>query len=311
MAPRRGINYVVPALNPLSRYENALDTTAPVIGGLTIRRNFEDVLGNTRESGAGYGPTLLDEQRRTNSYYFGNTVRVGQENAPWVGERATATSGTSDTKIGGGNGVLDLVLRAHDTFGTQQNPSTHRVGLYRAAFTITGRSHLATSGYIPAIDFSQISPVRVPDDIGTVNTRSIYENDWKNNTVTKREFNYIVTNTPLTPGANGDVRDFDTRPHNLGAYNSFAWSTRTRTGSAWNGTTTAASGNDDSQFPDDIYNIRVWAYDESGNVTERTFPVLVDNWLQTVVTDKDTYTANEPVDLNSGVGYLADQSLPV
>ena len=171
---------------------------------------------------------------------------------------------------------------------TASAPGAGRLGVHRLGFAIAGRTSGAGTGYVPAVEFAAVNPA----DFATAAARRAYENDWRNDS--GAAFHYTVTNTAAAPGV----------------FDAGGWNTQAKAGFAWNDKAEFAAGNAGAAFPDDVYDVTVTAADESGNVTTRTFPVLVDNWVQTVAPAQPTYAAGEPIGL-TGDGYRAGQAVAV
>ena len=136
-------------------------------------------------------------------------------------------------------------------------------------------------------------------------TRSIYENDVRSNSELFGPYYYIATNNANKAGNFALGSDLKPTDRN------FYWNSAVQSGGVWNDAVHVASGNASSQFPDDVYEVTVKAYDQSGNEGQKTVRVLLTNWLRSVSTDKRSYQANEAIQITGGVQFRANQTMPL
>jgi hypothetical protein len=86
----------------------------------------------------------------------------------------------------------------------------------------------------------------------------------------------------------------------------------TSTGNPWNDNVAgdAAARNANAAFPDDFYNVRVWAYDNTGNnMGQNTITALLQNFVRNVNLDHAVYWSNEEVMVNGGANYRGNQQV--
>ena len=297
-----GRRLLKPNMNPVLEFPSALakDNAAPTIRGVSYRLQSDDVTN----PGAAPG----DEVPRKSAKYFNNLVTVDGDDVVHVGRKTMAKSQSGVTVSDEtGNANIDIIVDAFDKFGTGK----YNLNIYQLGFTITGEAFGESTGFIPSIDFAeQPNANSVTRNANFAITRSIYENDTRNNSSVDGPYFYIATNTYKDTKAK---YEFGKGTNFVADNKKYYWNTDVTKKKAWNTTDENLNTpfNAKAEFPDDTYVITVEARDASQNVTRKDFKLLLQNYTRTITTDKNEYAQGEPITIDGGLQYRANQEVSV
>jgi hypothetical protein len=270
----------IPNLNPVKEFAPTLDTVKPTIDGLLFRPAKEDDLGTTIERTFPTGPDekfKLKDERLADRKLFTDTgtVRgqavalIGRLPEPWSDGSASISSPD-----------IDIISNMYDQFGIAAGATVPKVGITRASFNLKGQKFERTTGTVAAVDLDTIRDPALKSYTYFTSferTRSIYANDQNADSEMTGPYFYTVTNTSNRTADFGGITRLPTSPR------TYYWSSTAPNGSPWNDNTGKhAKRNADSNYPDDVYEVKVTAYDVSGNTTDKTVYALLDNWKQSI-----------------------------
>ena len=256
----------------------------------------------------GDGPAGPGEQPRNDNLYFDLTA--GDHLV--VGRRSTTA--TINGEVGAGTADIDILALAWDT-----EPITGgRIGLKALDLRIAGKTHGADSGVHRVFQFSgNFLAGDLPAgyhrmrDTDARWARTIYANDEVCDS-TDRFAKYQVDDRGKSwyqvTNYDGDqiVEVHSTGVSDRDCYwNSDGLSAQ----SFW--FPVDATSNAQAAFPDDIYEIRVFAHDYGRVPGTGTREVILDNWHQTLKANGKAYKVDDYVILENGDGFLSNQRLAI
>lgn len=263
--------------DPLLYLNPRTDTVFPTIAELKYRR-------------------AEDEGNDVNPKYFTDKCCHGY---PIIGSRAP----------GGESGNVDVIVSAYDVFGAStdhlsvQDIKIHALG--RLGDNTPFVKQLVNFEGNGANDFAQQENNNFSELFRDPTLRfaqTIYENDSVANSENEGPFWYIATNQ--------DDDQITERTDD-----EWFWNTDGPKSGAWNNklsTDNRAANNAKDKFRDDFYDIYINTRDEANNHTAKVETVLLDNWKQTVATDKFIYWLGETVNEAAGEQHQeSDPSVPL
>jgi hypothetical protein len=225
---------------------------------------------------------------------------IGRLPDPWAGVPPPVATGTG----------VDIAANIYDRFGPAATPGSAKLGIAKIRFSITGKDMGGSSGDIAGFDFSKIidpklTTYRYFADFNR--TRSIYTNDTTSDSAMVGPYYYTVTNTTSTEAEFGDGGVF---PDDAMSY---YWNTLVGQNFDWNHRLLKnnATSNAKARFPDDVYDIKIEAFDLSGNSESKTVQVLLDNWKQAMRLPggQDRLVPGADIVVSKGTQFLASQQL--
>ena len=317
-----------PTLNPLGEFAGVagvVDEVAPTVTDIAFRPNIDDGTKALIKD-PDTGQPLLQRVRDT-PRYFKDTVTVGNDTYVQLGKYAVATSakGTKNGPKDLANARIDFVASAFDTFGSKALPSTQKLNPASFQIRVSGAeaaTQAANSGWIRSFDFGKVPSTQGVNDFFSIdNTRVLYENDTKHNSVMvptdqggdpAQPYWYILTNTPnaeLPANKQPDVGSgLKLMPGNRGYY----WNSLGKQNTTFHsGNAAEATNNATAAFPDGLYNVTVRATDLSGNAGEKSVKIMLNNWTETVKMSKAVYGGFEHLVVAGGEQYRANQSVNI
>ncbi len=306
-----------PKDDPLEFLNPNDDQIAPAIGGVNYRIAAHD------RNGARVGSA---ETERRDNLYFVDTMEYEAQNWPdppppgmgyvWRGfiipMGVRPPTKDIDNHVGGGSGNIDIIANLTDQFIPWPN---YRLGVKSGWFSLIGRRWQDATPWVNSFRFDgEFLDVHGYTNLRSFDhTRAIYENDAfsdsEDNTSTPAYWHTLTNNDGdliVEDNKNGVIDAPDDRYR--------YWNSNTRVGNAWNvldENAADAARNAEGAFRDDTYLIYVWTFDNALNMTQVRQIVVLDNWLQTIWTDKQVYCPNEVVIEAGGQQYTANQQLPL
>lgn len=266
------------------------DTTRPTIDSDI---HFRTAATDTVTAPAGGARTRQDETPRDDQQYFFELVA----NRLVVGAKATTLD--SEANAGTGSADIDVIANAYDQF----TAGGTRIGVKWISFEATGVKFLKTTGSVDVLvhggEFTTSAIAPVGHNYGSLSdfylVRSVYSNDVGSNSADRVDNWYTVTNY------DGDL-------HVVEADRNSSWRTTVQAGQNWyDAAAPRGTSNTTSAFVDDHYDIKISAYDNTQNSRSVTKRVLLDNWVQTVETNKRYYTTQQNVTITGGEQYVANR----